>query len=102
MQKTPGLFLGREDPLEEGTAIHPSIFAWRIPIDRGAWWAAVHRVSKSDVTERLSAHTHKELPFARYSTKDCHCYCQTVTLTILQNTFCPLLLTDMEIETQGG
>ena len=59
MQKTPGLFLGREDPLEEGTAIHPSIFAWRIPIDRGAWWAAVHRVTKSDMTERLSAHTHK-------------------------------------------
>ena len=24
-------FLGLEDPLEEGTAIHSSIFAWRIP-----------------------------------------------------------------------
>ena len=23
--------LGREDPLEEGTATHPIIFAWRIP-----------------------------------------------------------------------
>ena len=23
--------LGREDPLEEGTATHPSILAWRIP-----------------------------------------------------------------------
>ena len=28
--------LGREDPLEEGTAIHSSILAWRIPMDRGA------------------------------------------------------------------
>ena len=39
--------LGREDPLEEGMAIHSSIFAWRVPTDRGAWWATVHTVSKS-------------------------------------------------------
>ena len=25
-----------EDPLEEGMATHPSILAWRIPMDRGA------------------------------------------------------------------
>ena len=28
--------LGWEDPLEEGMAIHSSIHAWRIPMDRGA------------------------------------------------------------------
>ena len=28
--------LGWEDPLEEGTATHSSILAWRIPRDRGA------------------------------------------------------------------
>ena len=28
--------LGREDPLENGMATHSSIFAWRIPMDRGA------------------------------------------------------------------
>ena len=33
-----------EDPLEEGIATHSSILAWRIPMDRGAWWAIVHRV----------------------------------------------------------
>ena len=38
--------LGWEDPLEEGTATHASILAWKIPIDRGAWWAPVHGVSK--------------------------------------------------------
>ena len=26
---------------------HSSILAWRIPMDRGAWWATVHRVEKS-------------------------------------------------------
>ena len=26
-----------EDPLEEEMAPHPSILAWRIPLDRGAW-----------------------------------------------------------------
>ena len=36
-----------EDPLEEGMATHSSILAWRIPMDRGAWQAAVHGVAKS-------------------------------------------------------
>ena len=40
-------FLGWEDPLEEGMATHSSILAWRIPMDRGAWWATVHGVAKS-------------------------------------------------------
>ena len=39
--------VGWEDPLEEGMATYSSILAWRIPRDRGAWWAAVHGVSKS-------------------------------------------------------
>ena len=113
--------LGGEDPLEEGTATHSSILAWRIPwteepgglqsiglqrvghdwsdlarthmapvglngidldcqwlhcvgegkgnplqysclenpMDRGAWWATVHRVAKSWTRlKRLSTHTH--------------------------------------------
>jgi len=33
--------LGREDLLEEGTAIHSSILAGRIPMDRGACQATV-------------------------------------------------------------
>ena len=39
--------LGSEDPLEEGMATHSSILGWRIPMDRGAWWAIVHGVSKN-------------------------------------------------------
>ena len=39
--------LGWEDPLEKGMATHSSILAWRIPMDRGAWRATVHRVAKS-------------------------------------------------------
>ena len=38
---------GWEDPLEEGMTIRSSILAWRIPLDRGAWRAAVHGVAKS-------------------------------------------------------
>ena len=39
--------LGQEDPLEEVTATHSSILAWRIPMDRGARWAAAHGVIES-------------------------------------------------------
>ena len=39
--------LGWEDPLEEGMTTHSNILAWRIPMDRGAWRAAVHEVAKS-------------------------------------------------------
>ena len=46
------LFLGWEDSLEEGMATHSRILAWRIPMDRGAWRATVHRVAKSQT--RLS------------------------------------------------
>ena len=38
--------LGWEDPLEERMAIHSSILAWRILMDRGAWQATVYGVAK--------------------------------------------------------
>ena len=44
--------LGWEDPLEEGMATHSSILAWRIPMDRGAWQATVHEVTKSQTQLR--------------------------------------------------
>ena len=39
--------LGQEDPLEEGKATHSGILAWRIPMDRRAWQAIAHGVTKS-------------------------------------------------------
>ena len=47
MRETWVQSLDWEDPLEEGMATHFSILAWRIPVDRGAWLAAVHGVPKS-------------------------------------------------------
>ena len=49
MQETWVRSLGWKDPLEEGMATHSSILAWRIPMDRGAWQAAVHGVAKSRI-----------------------------------------------------
>ena len=38
--------LGREDPLEKEMATHSSTLAWKIPLDGGAWKAAVHGVAE--------------------------------------------------------
>ena len=51
MQDTWVQFLAWKDPLEEGMATHSSILVWRIPMDRGAWRATGHGVTKeSDTT----------------------------------------------------
>ena len=50
--------LGQEDPLEKTMACHFSAFAWRIPMDRGAWhypWGQ----KELDTTEQLSTHTER-------------------------------------------
>ena len=53
------LSLGQEDPLEEGMATHSSILTLRIPVDRGAWQAIVHRVKKSwTQLKQFSTHAH--------------------------------------------
>ena len=52
MQETGVLSLGWENPLEEETAMHSSILAWRVPMDRGAWHVTVRGVAKSQT--RLS------------------------------------------------
>ena len=39
--------LGQEDPLKKGMATYSSILAWRVAMDRGAWWATVRGVTKS-------------------------------------------------------
>ena len=33
--------------MEKAMAPHSSTLAWKIPMDRGAWWAAIHGVAKS-------------------------------------------------------
>ena len=43
---------GLEDPPEEGMATHSSILTWRIPRDRGAWWATIHGAAKSQTQLR--------------------------------------------------
>ena len=53
MQETKVLSLGGEDPLEENTVTLSSILA----LDRGAWQAMVHRVTKSwTELKQLSLH----------------------------------------------
>ena len=47
MQETWVQSLRLKDPLERGMSTYLSILAWRIPMDRGAWQATVHGITKS-------------------------------------------------------
>ena len=46
VQKTQVQSLGGEDLLEKEMSTHSNILVWRIPVDRGAWWATVRRIAK--------------------------------------------------------
>ena len=46
MQETQVQSLGQKDCLEEDMAAHSSILDWLNPVDRGAWRATVHGVTK--------------------------------------------------------
>ena len=76
-QETSIRSLGGEDPLEKGMATHSSTLAWRIPMDRGAWWATIHGVAKSRT--RLSHFC------------VCVCVCDSLRNSQLQNEKCFVL-----------
>ena len=46
----PASIPGMGRHLEKGMATYSSILAWRIPMDREAWWATVYGVTKSQIT----------------------------------------------------
>ena len=46
-QETQFQSLGREDLLEKEMVIHSSILAWENPMDRGAWQAIDHGVTRA-------------------------------------------------------
>ena len=74
MQETWVRSLGWEDPLEEGMASHSNIFAWRIPMDRGAWRATTtgsQKVRHDWTTKHGTAHTLQN-DYHNKSNKICH------------------------------
>ena len=46
--------LCQEDSLEKKMATHYSTLAWRIPMDKGAWWATVSGDAESDKIEQVT------------------------------------------------
>ena len=66
MRETWVRSLGWDDPLEEDIATHSSILAWRIPMDRGTWWATVHGVPESDMTDSTASIPSKDRGWNRY------------------------------------
>ena len=61
-------FLGLGNPLES-MATHSSFLAWRIPMDRGAQWAVVQRVAKSDTTVQPNTTMERQCCFLSWAEK---------------------------------
>ena len=98
--------LGREDALEEGMATHSSILAWRIPMDRGAWPATVHGVTKSwTPLKPLSAHIQTLFRFCQLSSlcplqqkiAGSHCVQLSCLCSFYQNSFSGPSLSGMTV-----
>ena len=53
-----GLIPGSERPSRGGHGKPLQYSSLENPTDRRAWWAAVHRVAKLDMTEHTHTHTH--------------------------------------------
>ena len=45
-------------------ATRSNILAWKNPMDRGAWWAAVHGVTELVTIEQLTHHRYSKDTFA--------------------------------------
>ena len=56
-----------EDALEKEMVTHSSIPAWRIPMDRGAWWATVCGVTKSQIQLNDSAQRKSSLIYLSHA-----------------------------------
>ena len=74
MQETWVWSLGWEDPVEEGMAIQISCL--ENPMDRGVWWATVHRIAKSQTWLKWLSTRYKQfytipLPGSLFSFCEC-------------------------------
>jgi len=65
MQETCVQSLGWEDPLEKGNSLQYSCLG--NPMDRGGWWATVHRVAKRQ-TQLINYHLTLNFGIKRHMT----------------------------------
>ena len=68
--------------LEKGMAIQSSILPWRIPMNKGAWWATVHGVARDGHNQAAKHSTQHTYTYAHiffiYSCVDRHLDCLLV------------------------
>ena len=90
MKETQFSSLGGEESLEEDMATYTSIIAWRIPMDRGAWRAAVHRVAKGQTRlKRLNTHSQgrwkKKISRSDHKNSECNNHNKKATKKLRKN-----------------
>ena len=64
--------LSQEDPLEEGTATHSSILAWRIPLEPGGLQSMGSQGVGHNLSDLIHTHTRRDL------NRNCQCILCTV------------------------
>ena len=75
--------MGQEDPLEQSMATPVSCL--ENPMDRGAWWATVHRAPKNWTWLKwLSMHAHEFKIISRAKQHTCHKFLKSLETSLLK------------------
>ena len=85
MQGTWVLSLGWKDSLDKGMATHSKYSCPKNSMDRGAWWATVHGVAKTNTFTFFSSTIRRAIYFTHFTDSNGEIIWHTLTDTLRNN-----------------